>query len=463
MARSTWMAALLALLVIACGGAPEGSAGEPSGPVATPSAANRAGVPRCDDVPAVSAPDDAYRDEPIYVSNEMPTEQVMAWAETKPGYETLWIDRDRLGWITVAFSEDAEARQAELATEFPGVGVVVVPVEWTMAELEALQQRVATDLMGPSGATSSGISVTQGVVTIDFPVLTEEHVAKVEALFGGERICVSGGEPGDQVPAGPQLPGGEGWRLLASQEGAGQSYRTGIATDAASYAALWAEAGPPIEPPAVDFGPEVVIWFGAVFGSGCGDLRLDEVVFDRERSIVHGAIVSLEAAGACAADANPHAFVVAVQRAALPAGPFWIQLGPEDPPGGVPEERTIVEVDLTAPGSVAGPDDLRPGGPVPNPANGPGDFIEDGFPAQYRTSVRCGIEWLGPLNDVMWRTSVPPGGEAFVPEAWLPLVVDDSLTVEVLMSVGPPPSLEVTANGETIVYQPSPDDGPACP
>lgn len=463
MSRFSLVTGALALVLSACGGAPNAtsSASPNTSPGASPAIA--AGVPRCDALPTITAPDEAYRDEPIYVFNEMPVEDVMAWAQAKPGFETLWVDRDRHGWITLAFSEGAAARQAELATEFPGVGVVAVPVEWTLAELEALQTRVVTDLLGPSEASSSGISVTQGVVSIDYPVLTAEHLAEVEARFGGERVCVAGADPAAVVPPGPQVPGGDGWRLLAAEEGVGQAYRTGIATDAASYAALWEAAGVSGEPPAVDFQSEVAIWFGAVYGSSCPGLRLDDVVVDRERAIVHGEIVLPGRSGMCTADANPHAFVVAVPRAALPAGPFWIQLGAEDPPGGVPEERTIVEVPLTEPGSVAGPADLRPGEAVPDPPQSPGAFIEPEFAAQFRTSVRCGIEWLGPLNEVMWRTAVPAGTDPFVPEPWLPLVVEDSLTVEVLVTAGPPASLTATANGHKVVYEPSPDAAPPCP
>ncbi|MEK6721071.1 MAG: hypothetical protein AABZ33_10435 [Chloroflexota bacterium] len=103
-------------------------------------------IPSCDQVEQISAAADAYRDSPIYVGNEMPTDEVRAWAAGKPGFEEIWIDREHLGWITLAFSVDADARQAELAEAFPDVGVVAVGVDWTMAEFEALQARVMTEL-----------------------------------------------------------------------------------------------------------------------------------------------------------------------------------------------------------------------------------------------------------------------------------------------------------------------------
>ena len=112
-------------------------------------------IPRCDEVPLIAADPALYRDTPIYVGNEMPVEEIQAWAAGKPGFESIWIDREHLGWITVAFSRDADARQADLAREFPGVGVVAVHVAWTRAELEALQQRVITD--GRPDVQGSGV------------------------------------------------------------------------------------------------------------------------------------------------------------------------------------------------------------------------------------------------------------------------------------------------------------------
>lgn len=36
-----------------------------------------------------------------------------------------------------------------------------------------------------------------------------------------------------------------------------------------------------------------------------------------------------------------------------------------------------------------------------------GSIIEPGFELPYRLHVHCGIEWLGQLNDLYWRTEVP--------------------------------------------------------
>ncbi|HSK52322.1 MAG TPA: hypothetical protein VLA44_06155 [Clostridia bacterium] len=444
---------LLSMLVLAC------SAGAPS-PTAT---ALDAGVPSCDDLPVVSAPEAAYGDDPIYVGNEMPAEEVQEWAAGKPGFEVLWIDREHHGWVNVAFSRDAAARQAELDAEFPDDGVVAVEVDWTMAALEALQQQVHRELAALF-PVSSGILVTKGVVEIGVGALTADRVAAVHERFAGERVCISGFDPALAPAPGPQLAEGDGWRLLGSEEGAGQPYRTGIAFDAESYRALWADAGLSVDAPEVDFENEVAIWLGAVFGSSCPGLRLDGVMFDLERSIVHATIVDPDPEMACTADANPHAFVVAVPRARLPAGPFAIQLNADGPPGGVPEERTIVEVDLSTPGAVAEPDAVHPDTTVRRPEpEGPGGFVEPGFPSAFRMSVHCGIEWLGPLNDVTWRAEVPAGAGDVVPDQWAPLVTGDGmLDLTILMEEDPAPRLTATANGHSVTYVATTQEPPGC-
>jgi len=194
---------ILALMASACkpnadstGTGSSGSAQPDLPPVAEGS------IPRCEDLSRISAPADWYRNSPIYVANEQPTEEIRAWAAGKPGFEEIWIDRDHLGWITVAFSVDAEARQAELEELFPDVGAVAVGVDWTIAELEDLQRRVGEEL-GPLFPVSSWTSVTQGVIGIGVGVLEEERIAAFEERFAGEPICLEGADPAYVPAAGP--------------------------------------------------------------------------------------------------------------------------------------------------------------------------------------------------------------------------------------------------------------------
>lgn len=458
MPRSIVITLLTAVVVAAC-----------AGPLAEPAApdgvAASAPIPRCEDVPELSAPAAAYRDTPIYVGNEMPVEAVRDWAIRQPGYEDIWIDREHNGWVAVAFSRDAAARQVDLEREFPGVGVVAVPVQRSAAELEALQRRV-TELLMPDVASASGVLVTKGVVMIGVGVLTPERVALVQSAFAGQPVCLEGMDPAAVPAPGPQQPAGDGWRLLAT-EATGNPYRTGIAWDPASLEALWALSGVAAPIPVVDFQTEVVIWFGAVYGSSCPDLRLDDVVVDGGRRIVHSEIVLVDAAMGCTADANPRAYLVAVQRSKLPAPTFAIQLTAEGPPGGVPEERTVVEADLRIPGSIAAPEQVHADPALLQPPPQfvkTGDTIETDIPNQYLFSVHCGVEWLGTLNDVTWRTVVPAGVSAsWVPPEWQQVVaMDETIMVTVVMSPGPEPILTATANEHSVVYRPTRALAPGC-
>lgn len=423
-----------------------------------------AGLRLCEDFTQLAAPAAAYRDHPIYVGNEQPTEELRSWAMNKPGFEEVWIDRDHNGWVALGFSRDAEARQQELESEFPGVGVVAVPLERTAAELQALQQRVH-EVLPPDIASGSSAMTHYGVVMVMVGVRTPDRVAVVEAAFAGQPVCIDGIDPADAPATGPQRLAGDGWRLLANEQ-SGVPYRTGIAWDRPSLENLWANSGVTAEIPEVDFGREVVIWFGAVYGSSCPELRLDDVVIDGARRIIHGEIVVLDAAGGCTADANPRAFIVAVGRDRLPAAPFFIQLSADDPPGGVPEERTVVDADLRAPGSVAEPDQIHGDPNILQPRPDvvmSGDIIETGFPVDYRLSVHCGVEWLGTLNDVTWRASDPDAASDWIPAQWRQLVaMDQTLVLSVELSPGPDPRITATANDHSEIYEPAAEPAPGC-
>jgi len=455
---------ILALLASACRPSADASGTGTSGSAQPdPVSGAEGSIPRCEDVPRISAPADWYRESPIYVANEQPTEEIRAWAAGKPGFEELWIDREHLGWITVAFSVDAEARQAELEGRFPDVGVVAVGVDWTMAELEELRRRVGEEI-APLFPLSWGIYTMQGVVGIGVGVLKPERITAIEERFAGEPICIEGADPADVPAAGPQPQQGEGWRLLADEQGVGQAYRTGIATDQASYERLWTNIGLSGEPPPVDFESEVVIWFGAVFGSSCPNLRLDDVVVEREQALVHAEIVLVDPPAACTADANPHAYLVALERAKLPSGPFAIQLGADDPPAGAPEERILVDVDLSQPRAVAGAGEVHPDPALPEPfVLEPGSIVEPEVEYPYRLFVHCGIGWLGRFNDVAWRTDVPDGVLDFVPPEWQ-TAVDASQTIElsIILRTDPEPVIMATASGYTVTYRPTTEELPGC-
>ena len=145
---------------------------------------------------------------------------------------------------------------------------------------------------------------------------------------------------------------------------------------------------------------------------------------------------------------------------------FMIQLGADEPPPGViAQERTIVEVDLSIPGSVAQPGDIHNDNTDPEPYSvGPGGIVETGFETDYRQTTRCGLEWLGPLNAVAWRTTEADGSPDWIPAEWKPKVRDDGLiTLTVLVQPGDPPTLTATVDGHSVAYVASPEEVPPCP
>ena len=101
----------------------------------------------------------------MYVGNEMPIDDVRAWAVDHPGHEDIWIDRDHRGWIAVGLRSDAAERQSELEAEFPGVGVVAVQVKHGQDELVELQREVFAVMQANGMEPNGSVSVPSGQVS----------------------------------------------------------------------------------------------------------------------------------------------------------------------------------------------------------------------------------------------------------------------------------------------------------
>ncbi len=85
-----------------------------------PAALEGSSIAWCGEIEQIRAAPETYRDSPVYVGNDQPLDEVVRWARQQPGYEGVWIDRENLGWLTLAFSQDADARQVDLEERFPG-------------------------------------------------------------------------------------------------------------------------------------------------------------------------------------------------------------------------------------------------------------------------------------------------------------------------------------------------------
>ncbi len=94
----------------------------------------------------------------------------------------------------------------------------------------------------------------------------------------------------------------------------------------------------------------------------------------------------------------------------------------------------------------------------------PGGVIEPGRAASYRLNVHCGIEWLGPLNGIDWRTDVPVGVVDFVPPEWSEDVdpTRQSLVIRLVLADVPDEVLRAEANGRIVEYRPANEPPPGC-
>lgn len=402
-------AALIAGAVLALSACATNDPVAPPGadPAAATPPALFAGLPACEDLPRLEADPALYRDTPVYGNATELTDQVLSWAEQQPGFEQIWLDRERGGWVSVGFhGQDLTALQAALEEMFPGEGVVAVDVPFTQDELLALHDQVTAALY-EAGARHLGSSADVHLGTVRLSGVAADPAAEAAlAPFAGQPVCLDGLRDGAAPTPIEQTDGGEGWRLLGEAR-TGEAYRTGVATTDEQLAALWQEAGLPGAAPAVDWETEIAVWFGDAVSGSCPTRLVDVLVTD---ATLHGdfRFASGETEAVCTSDANPHAYVVAVERAMLPVGPFVVQLGDWEPFPGTPGVRTEVDVDLSAPGSVATAEQIRTdaGTPPAEPL-----LIEDGRPdlpangARYVWHPRpeCDGVVIGPFGGDLWR------------------------------------------------------------
>lgn len=449
MRHTVLLCTVVALLATACGGrGGSGGADEPN------AAGGDGSLPRCGDLEPVAVPDELFGDTPVYVGNEQPVEEVQAWASSYESFQEVWIDRDHNGWLVVGFTGDVEEVRADAAERFPDDGVVVVQVERSLDELLALQEQAHERSSLVQGSSSD---VRIGRVELYVPRLTDEVVAELSAEFAGEPVCLSGGDPVDAPVDGPQPTEGDGWRLLAAEQGSSSfAFRTGIATTPEQVdAALRMVELDGLEVD-VDLQSEVLVWFGEAHGSGCTERRLDDIeVVPGADPVLRPIIVDPTDPMACTSDlVGAWAFVVAVDRSMLPPGPFTVRLTDRRPP--IQDEATFVDAFLTSPGSTVNDDDITVAEPDPKDSMlRYGDVVEPGFPADYVLYVHCGVGALGELSDVFWVSEDESLWYGEIPPQWAEAEDEDQeLVVEVLLETGDPPTLVATRDGHSVTYVP---------
>ncbi len=195
---------------------------------------------------------------------------------------------------------------------------------------EIYDEMVARDL-------GSGAGLDPGYqVQLDLYVLDEATLSALATFVAPTEACLSGGDPNNYVPLGPQALVGNGWRWI----GAG-SYEPpsdlGLVVDQPGYDELWQHLGegPETSQPAVDFEHELILTIrhgsGVNFGR-CG-YRFDG--FNVNDDIVTIQFFRPGGQSDCLTDYRPTTYAVALDRSAIPGPPFVfaIQGGPIDQPG----------------------------------------------------------------------------------------------------------------------------------
>jgi len=256
--------------------------------------------------------------------------QVVApWVDTHPElFSGMWWDGSTEEFVFPSVSVDRAT--ALIVGELPvDLSYRVELVQRSASDLEALQIRAGE--LDNVGFQGSGRRVWDATVEINLAVLDQPSIDAIAEAFETDLdgICVTGADPSDVVPEGPQPTAGAGWRLLADQTGKGEPYTAQVAFSGAEYELLWTSLDLGGERPAVNFDVEIVVHFGAVYSGSCPEIRLDDVVIDQASGSVVAAIVQLGGERICTSDANPRSYLVAIDRSILPAPPFTVSAYPD--------------------------------------------------------------------------------------------------------------------------------------
>jgi len=121
-----------------------------------------------------------------------------------------------------------------------------------------------------------------------------------------------------------------------------------------------------------------------------------------------------------------------------------------------PERRLRVDADLSKPGSVPDPNEVRHERDLSKPRAPRDVFVWPDNPWPYMVDTRCGIEWLGKMNGVAWRADDP------IPKEWEEMAETyDSVEVTITLRAKPEPLIEA-AHGMSVVYKPADEEMPKC-
>lgn len=290
----------LALLLAACGGAPRGS---------TPPVSVALGTSAEASIPDWDGP--------------MGLEGLQAYAARHADtFVGLYLDPPGGNSVTILFTEDLEQHAAAVQAIHPATRVL--QVEHTEAELTALLASLDFEAMTGQGIdmVAASVDVIDNVVELEVKSNDPTAELRLEAAHAGLLDVTVHPVPGPWA----HTETGDGWRLLTAGQAAGdEAFTVRAATDQSELRELWDALAIGGDLPAADLDEEVVVSFAHGIGSSCSELRLDDVVV--RDGVVFSVTSDPLAPRGCTADlVGAVVFVVAVERAALPAAGFTLQL-----------------------------------------------------------------------------------------------------------------------------------------
>lgn len=261
--------------------------------------------------------------DPVELDPEALIGELRRYAADHPGeFGGVYMHPPGSGSFVMLFTDRLDEHAAALAEVSPRISVR--RVRYTEAEL--LEVMEALDLASLASESvepvSASLDTENNRVTLEVKTSDPTLEVRLELTYGGRLEVIAHPMPG----AWANETEGEGWRLLATGLASGdEAYTVRAATDPAEWEALWLALGLDVERPDVDLATEVVVSFAHGIGSSCSELRLDAV------SIGGGVVYSVTsdplAPRACTTDLVASvAFVVALERAALPADGFTLRL-----------------------------------------------------------------------------------------------------------------------------------------
>jgi len=368
-----------------------------------------------------------------------------------------------------------------------------------LVEIQDLRNEIAAVLDETELPFGVGLLAEQGMAAVSVPILNEDYLAPLRQ-FADRPFCVVGLDPA-LARIGPQIEGGEGWRLLAIDSGARRDAppptpggdmierRLEIATSPAQLDTMWQTTAtafgsgllPDAPMPNVNFDDEIVVLGIDSEAVGCPVLVWGMIHEVEAQKLVADVALSDDAV-LCPSEHRRTTWVLALERAALPAPPFELIGSRGNPP-------PWIEADLREPGATidVAALGLRPGRVAPTPMPTPVAFstasldapeatvlaqqsdlafphvIEPGVVGSLDLPLLC-MSAIGPINDAVWV----PVNQTFAygdsPDDWRAVAADGVAVVDLLLSEGPEgePTLDVTAGGYTERFVPA-DRPPACP